>query len=145
MELTTIKTFDNPMEAHIVKSRLESEGITCFLFDEHMVSLNPLYNVTVGGIKLKINHSDYEKARTILVEVEQSPVLDDSNHEISCPNCASNDLINGYKSMKGSTGFFSAIISLLLMVFPIYYKTVYKCKSCDTEFRPDEIIKPASK
>lgn len=144
MELITIKTFDNPMEAHIVKSRLENEGIHCFLFDENMVSLNPLYNVTVGGIKLKINDKDTEKAKQVLKEIQKSPITDESNDELRCPSCASNDLISGYKSMRGGSGFFAAIISFVLMVFPIYYKTVYKCKNCDNEFRPDEAVEPLS-
>jgi hypothetical protein len=29
----------------------------CHLFDENMVTLNPLYNITVGGIKLKVEES----------------------------------------------------------------------------------------
>lgn len=144
MEFTTIQTFDNPMEAHIVKSRLENEGIPCFLFDENMVAMNPLYNVTVGGIKLKVNTSDFNKAKEIITTVNAKPITDDKNNIVTCPNCASSDLISGYKSMKGSTGFLSTIISFLFMVFPIYYKTVYKCKDCDTEFRPEDHLESAS-
>ena len=144
MEFTTIKTFDNPMEAHIVKSRLENEGISCFLFDENMMSINPLFNVTVGGIKLKVNTSDADKAKDIIELINASPITDEKDEQLSCPNCSSNDLISGYKSMKGSTGILSAIISFLLLVFPLYYKTVYKCKVCDTEFKPGEHLKSVS-
>lgn len=54
MELITLKTFDNSIEAHLMKSKLKSENIVCFLFDENIVGLNPVYNIAVGGIKLKV-------------------------------------------------------------------------------------------
>ena len=135
MELITLVTFDNPIEAHMVKSKLESEEITCFLFDENMVTLYPLYNNTVGGIKLKINKKDEEKARKILLEFSNAKLLDDEANPIQCPKCKSIEIYSGFKSMKGSKGVLSAIVSFFFMVFPVYYKTLYKCKSCGKEFK----------
>ena len=125
MELITIRTFDNSIEAHMVKSKLESENIMCFLFDENIVGLNPL----------KINESDIQKATEIIEETEKTALTNDQGEIIKCPNCASEEIISGFKSMKGSKGILSAIISFLFMVFPIYYKTVYKCKNCGNEFK----------
>ena len=71
MELVTIRTFNNSIEAHLVKTRLESEGILSFLFDENMVSLNPFYNSALGGIKLKINKLDVQRVEEILSESKQ--------------------------------------------------------------------------
>ncbi|GHE67721.1 putative signal transducing protein [Roseivirga thermotolerans] len=135
MELITIKTFDNSIEAHMVKSKLESENIICFLFDENIVGLNPLYNVTVGGIKLKISKSDIEKATEVIEEIEKSALTNDQDETIKCAKCESEDIYSAFKSMKGTKGVLSAIISFLFMVFPIYYKTVYKCKKCGNEFK----------
>ena len=119
----------------MMKSKLESENIMCFLFDENIVGLNPLYNVTVGGIKLKINKSDIQKATEIIDETEKASLTNDQGEIIKCPKCASEEIISGFKSMKGSKGILSAIVSFLFMVFPIYYKTVYKCKNCGNEFK----------
>ena len=47
----TLKIFENPIDAHLLKTKLESEGIDCYLIDENTVSVMPLYNITVGGIK----------------------------------------------------------------------------------------------
>ena len=138
MELITIKTFDNAIEAHILKSRLESEGINCCLFDENIVSLNPLYNITVGGIKLKINKVDFEKTQEIIAEIDNTPLTNENDELIKCPNCESTDLYTGFKSMKGLKGILSVITSFLFMVFPIYFKTVYKCKNCGTEFKNEK-------
>lgn len=118
-----------------MKSKLENENIICFLFDENIVGLNPLYNITVGGVKLKVSKIDLDEAATIIEETINSPLTNDQGNIINCPNCQSEDIYSGFKSMKGARGILSAIVSFLLMVFPIYYKTVYKCKSCGNEFK----------
>lgn len=134
MALITFKTFDNSIDAHILKIKLESEDIMCFLFDENIVSINPLYSNLVGGIKLKINEEDLERAKEIISELEQTPYTTEDEKVISCPKCQSTHIESGYKSMKSVGAVISAIASFLLVIFPIYRKTVYKCKDCGTEF-----------
>ncbi|MNU79400.1 hypothetical protein D3C71_690140 [compost metagenome] len=134
MALITFKTFDNSIDAHILKIKLESEDITCFLFDENIVSVNPLYSNLVGGIKLKINEEDLEHAREILSELEQTPYTTEEEKVISCPNCESTNIESGYKSMKSVGAVISAIASFVFFIFPVYRKDVYKCKDCGTEF-----------
>ncbi len=138
MPLITLIVFDNIIEAHLVKSKLESEGITAYLFDENINTMYPLYNIATGGIKLKTDEADVEKAQKILTEINNNQYSDTNNQILSCPECGSKDLYNNFKSMKGIKGIFSAVFSFLSMTFPIYYKVVYKCKSCGHEFRPVE-------
>lgn len=135
MNLVTIKSFDNGINAHILKNALESEDIACFIYDENIVTLNPLLDFAVGGVKVKINEEDVEKARKIIHELDEKPYTDEQNHAIQCPNCGSKHLIANFKSNKSPQGIFASIVSLLLMVYPIYYKSVYKCRDCDTEFK----------
>ena len=134
MELITIKTFDNSFEANLLKSKLESENIACYLFDENVVTLYPLYNISVDGIKLKINTFDKEKVTTIISEIESKNFTNDNNIEISCPNCNSKDLYSDFKNMKNFKGFIAIFFSLLFFIYPLYFKRVYKYKSCDYEF-----------
>lgn len=134
MGLITFKTFDNSIDAHILKIKLESEGITCFLFDEHLVSINPLYSNLVGGIKLKINEEDLIHAKNIVFELEQTPHTTDNEQVIACPKCQSTRIESGHKSMKSVGAVISAIVSFLLAIFPLYRKNVYKCLDCDEEF-----------
>lgn len=134
MGLITFKTFDNSIDAHILKIKLESEGITCFLFDENIVSVNPLYSNLVGGIKLKINEEDLSHARNIVLELEETPLTTEDNEIIACPKCQSTKIESGYKSMRSIGAVLSAIVSFLLLIFPIYRKTVYKCLECGEEF-----------
>jgi DNA-directed RNA polymerase subunit RPC12/RpoP len=134
LELHTLKIFDSAVDAHILKSRLNNEGIVSFIFDEHIMTLNPLYNIMVGGIKLKVPETDLERARAILTEIEQTPFSDEDGTAVMCPSCGSLELYHDFKSMKGVPGFLSTFLSLFLGVFPLYFSTVYKCKVCGTEF-----------
>jgi DNA-directed RNA polymerase subunit RPC12/RpoP len=138
MELITLKTFDNPIDAHLLKTKLESEGVPVYIFDENINTLNPLYNIATGGIKLKISEADIDIAIQVIQDAENARYLDEHEEAIRCPVCGSDDLYNNFRSMKGTKGFLSAIVSFLLMIFPIYVKVVYKCKNCEHEFRPDK-------
>ena len=62
MKLITIKVFENAIDAHILKTKLESEGIPAILVDENIVTLNPLYNIAVGGGKLQVRDEDFGRA-----------------------------------------------------------------------------------
>ena len=70
MELITFRTFNNPIEAHLLRTKLESEGIPSFLFDENIMAFNPFYNSALGGVKLKINKLDLERVEEILREMK---------------------------------------------------------------------------
>src|SRR4051812_21631861 len=74
----TIKTFNYSNEVAIIRARLESEGIECFIKDELTIQLNPFYSNTIGGVKLQVRQHDVPLAIEILkdtgylsTEVEQ--------------------------------------------------------------------------
>jgi DNA-directed RNA polymerase subunit RPC12/RpoP len=135
MKQILIKTFDDAISAHILRNKLESEGIECFIHDEHIVTMNPLFNFAVGGVKLKVYEDDVPRALEIVQELEGTPLTNEKDQPIQCPNCASTDLYSNFKSMKGVKGVISTVVSFVLTVFPIYVNTVYRCKNCETEFK----------
>jgi hypothetical protein len=51
---------------------LESEGLNCYVFDEHIIAKNPLKSQSIGGIKLKVNKKDSEKELVILKQMQQN-------------------------------------------------------------------------
>ncbi len=56
-------------EAHIIKGRLNSEGIECFLTNENSNSILPVFNSMCGlGIQVIVKEIDYEKAFKLLQE-----------------------------------------------------------------------------
>ena len=66
MGLVTVMVYDNPVQANFSRALLESQGIAAYLFDEHTVGVNPLISLAIGGIKLKVNESDFGEAERIL-------------------------------------------------------------------------------
>jgi len=76
IKLVTIQTFDKSVYAHIIKAKLESEGIECFLIDENIVTMNWFLSNAVGGIKLQVKNSDVEKALEIIKNNQEDNVED---------------------------------------------------------------------
>ena len=135
MVFQTLKVFDNSIDAYILKSRLENDGIACFIFDEHVITQDPLLNYAVGGIKLKVYAEDYEKAKAVLKEIHETPYLNEVEQIIECPKCNSTEITSGFRSMKGLRGILSIFVSFFFLIFPIYANPVYKCNMCGAEFK----------
>ncbi len=133
MELITVKTFDNAMEAHILKSKLESEHIDSFIFDEHIVGINMLYAQSVGGVKLKIRKEDEDAVKVLLAEIENYKYTDLEDKPIHCPNCDGTDFYSYFKSNRSFKGILSTIMSFIFFIYPFYHKNVLKCKHCNHE------------
>ena len=133
MNLVTALTFDDSVSAHLVKTRLENEGIKCFIFDEHIDNVMPIYGQAVGGIRIKIKEEDVLKAKQLIEEWELRPFLNQSNETLTCTSCGAQELYAGFKSFKTSLGWLTLAISFLFMIYPFYSKTVYRCKNCGEE------------
>jgi hypothetical protein len=88
-DLVTVATASTPIEANIMKSKLESEGLTCFVADQNMVSINPLYSNAVGGVRVQVRQGDFEKAKEILNIKSQTLKM------VICPECHSNEISHG--------------------------------------------------
>lgn len=65
----TLASFTYPSEMVVVRSKLESEGIACYVKDELTVQVYNFYSNAIGGIRLEVRQSDYEEARRILIEI----------------------------------------------------------------------------
>ena len=128
MGFVIVKRFDNSIDAHLFRISLEAEGIDCYLFDEEIVSLNPLYSNAVGGIKAKVRDEDVERTRTFLksIELQQKPL---------CPACGSSDTFLDYTSKKALPHWIASLFSLLTVTYPITGKMVNTCKACGERFR----------
>lgn len=54
------------MDAYLLRARLESSGITSYIRDENLITLDWLYSNAVGGVKVDVMDEDYEEALQIL-------------------------------------------------------------------------------
>ncbi|MBD0368188.1 MAG: DUF2007 domain-containing protein [Flavisolibacter sp.] len=73
MDFVLLQSFDNYIDAHIVKGRLESEDILCYLKDEHLSALivDPVLTNAIAGIKLMVAKDQVQRAIDILNEPPQ--------------------------------------------------------------------------
>lgn len=72
-EIVTFRTFYNPMEAEIIRTKLEANGIPSFISDESLGVLYPVYNQGGGGIKLKVFARDIERSNEIINDINPEP------------------------------------------------------------------------
>ncbi|QNK63850.1 DUF2007 domain-containing protein [Pedobacter sp. PAMC26386] len=138
--IVVFKTFYNPIEANIVKTRLIDAGIQCFLTDENIANINALYIQAIGGVKLNLFAKDVELARSILSEnisasafSEIAPDIENDTIALTCPNCGSHDV--GYvQPTRKRFNILTTVIALIFFVYPFYSKKVYHCFNCLHEY-----------
>jgi DNA-directed RNA polymerase subunit RPC12/RpoP len=138
----TILTFTHPHEAHIAKGYLESEGFETIIQDEITAQVNNFYSSAIGGVKILINETDYEKGIKILqkggyineqenkvTETIETHFINSINEKNKCPYCDSQNFSKAKKlSLLSLIGvlFFSGF-------FPIF-KGYYHCFDCNKKW-----------
>ena len=132
-ELVVLKTYDNAIQAHMDKNQIEVEGIQSFLFDENTVSVNPLWNVTVGGIKLMVRQSEFARASGILQKLQQIPAQFEGE-PIVCPHCKSTNISTHLHTIKGVKAALAFIVALFTLTYPVFSDEINKCGNCGKEF-----------
>jgi hypothetical protein len=120
-ELVTIKTFDEPMMAHLCRSFLDGHGIESYLGDEYLVGTDWLYANLAGGVKLQVKSSDAPKAMEILEEHEASKQTENDNktsEQLHCPDCESSNVAeNGDSSGYVYLMLFFVFALVLCIIF----------------------------
>jgi len=91
-KLETIFSSNIPVECHIVKGRLETEGIPCFIFDEHTISIHPFRAVALGGVKLKVPFDKIDQSKNILKLIADNKLIDE-NGEYTISDVFNNEII----------------------------------------------------
>jgi hypothetical protein len=147
-KIVIFETFYNPIEANIVKERLIDSGIPCFLTDENTVTINPLYNQAVGGVKLHLFEKDASAATAVLQDedtqstlAEEVSAFDDDQALVQesmltdqvCPKCNS-DHVGYVQATKNRFNIVTMLLSLLLMIYPFRVNKTHHCFNCGNEF-----------
>lgn len=70
-KLVTLRRYMYPSEAYPLMSKLESEGINCFLNGENTITVHPFLSNAIGGVRLTIRESDLDKANNIIRQTEE--------------------------------------------------------------------------
>jgi hypothetical protein len=151
----TVLTATYGYEIAVIRGRLESEGIACFVKDELTVQVNPFYSNAIGGVKLQVRESDLNQALEILKETgyiqagEAQPSgepsrMNDScgerqktndEKEILCPVCGSEEVAPFRKA-----GWLS-LITLPLFTYPApFLQKRYYCFNCRQKFKLKKMV-----
>lgn len=79
--LVEIATVATPFEAHLLKGRLEAEGLTVIVADEHMIGANTALAYVIGGVRLLVRAPHAERARAVLAGIERGDYAIGSGEE----------------------------------------------------------------
>lgn len=66
MELVTLKVFNTEPEAQMVKAFLEANDVECFVFGNVLANTYNVFNLTSGGVQLKVSEENLDKATGLL-------------------------------------------------------------------------------
>ena len=141
-KLVTVATFSDVLEAKIVQSMLESEGVSCFMHDENIIGINWMLSAAVGGVKLKVRESDLNEASLLLSENAKMVIVPEfgsderaqsSSDAVRCPECGSDNVVREQLSKRA---FF---LSWIFLGFPLpFFRNSYRCLSCNRTWKKEK-------
>lgn len=67
-KIIVYRTFENPIDAHFVLTRLKDAGFSCFLSGEHTASLRPLFDASISGIQLHVFENEVAEIDKLLAD-----------------------------------------------------------------------------
>ena len=128
MEFVLLNSYSNYIEAHIAKGVLEEEGITCWLKDEHTVTIDPILTNAVGGIKVMVDRQQAAKALDVLARLKK-----EQQQAVTCPKCGSHntELVS---TPRKPINWLSAITTFFLGDYAMAIDKVNHCFDCKHEF-----------
>jgi len=117
-----VTTCKNSIEAHLVKNKLENEGIKSYLINQNFSDLLPnFYGLLGSGVRVVVSEEDFEQANHLI----------NQKGEIVCPSCGSNDIDETIGTKNGK------IIAFIFLLFGHLIGNLlgnYKCWNCGNEF-----------
>ena len=141
IKFVTVANYSRPVDAHLARTKLESEGITCFVTDEVFVQVNWLFP-SVGGVKLKVPAEEAQRAKDILrptprlvvVAADDAVIPDD---EMICPRCRSFDVYYHRFSHR-----LAALVATLFSFLVPWLSYKWVCKQCGYEWKDKYPARP---
>lgn len=137
--LATVATFIDPTDAHILRARLEAEGIPAYVVNEHHVRLNWFQAMALGGARVQVAATDVEEARQVVAAIERGEFAlpDEPSDAVVCPRCGSHD-IAADGSSRGVSLWSAFLFALPL---PFSHGRV-RCRACGlrgdaSRFKPE--------
>ncbi|MBC7933841.1 MAG: DUF2007 domain-containing protein [Rhizobacter sp.] len=124
MNFKQIASYDNYMLANMTLGLLQENFINCHLKDEHIVTIDPLLNPAVGGIKLMVAEEQFDRAQELIASAEKNYLA-----EKTCPRCKVNSIVVEEKSNTPSD-FWGKLKNRIIYGQETTYSKNYRCTNC---------------
>lgn len=70
-DLVTVERVTEVWEAHILRARLEAEGILASIADEHLVAMDWFYSNAIGGVRVQVPACELNRALEVLAALQR--------------------------------------------------------------------------
>ena len=64
--MKTLASYNQLMDAYLLRARLEANGIPSYIRDENLITLDWLYANAIGGAKVDVADEDYDRALELM-------------------------------------------------------------------------------
>lgn len=128
--LVTVASFEAPLKASLLASRLETEGIQCFIADAELVGMYQLLTSAVGGVKVQVRERDAPRAAFVARELGLETADRPSAGRPPCPQCGSTLV-----SRRGLSLGQAVLAVLSLGVLSLFFAVRWKCEGCSYTWR----------
>lgn len=132
----TVASFSTPLEAHLVRGRLEAEGIAARIADEHLINADWLMSQALGGVKIQVEPASREAALAVLDALGQAADYDwgeaapEPEPALTCPACGGTSV----EERKWAWRF--AVVLLFTEHIPLpFSRGRLECGTCGHRFR----------
>lgn len=123
-DMVTIASFEYVHQAYVLKSRLESEGISCTITNENMLQVYHFLSNAMGGAQLQVPAVDYDRAVEIMKDAGLEPDTGELNPLLKRLVLVTQGLPFG-KSWLPLTKAFVVVAVLLTMIVSAFVSYVY--------------------
>jgi hypothetical protein len=114
-ELEVVDAYLYPHEAYLACSALESAGIDAVIADEHIIAMDWMLAMAVGGIKIRVRAKDLEAARQFLAESAEASRVERDNDREACPRCGGRE-----QTSRVTTGMALALLLWFVAGAPLW-------------------------
>ncbi len=80
-DLMVIGRLFTPVEAHMLQGRLQADGVPAVVTDDHIVGVDPFITMAVGGVRVLVPESHFDRAREIVGAIERGDYRLDEQSE----------------------------------------------------------------
>lgn len=133
--LATVAIFRDPWEAHMLRMRLEAEGMPASVAYEFHIGNNWLWSTALGGARVQVWHRLAADARDVWQRCRDGEFRDHLVTEFGdiddprCPHCGSTEL-----RKRRSVAMIALFAAALFILSLPAWGWVYTCRKCGTKF-----------